>query len=72
MSGRDQTIDNRVHDIAMSGEQFTAAAEILMPILSLGETSEPQAAAMSGLPVDGEDETIDHSANDGGIGLVID
>jgi len=41
MSGRKQPVHNRGDNVVMGGEQFAAAAEILIPTLSFGATSEP-------------------------------
>src|SRR6266550_3804003 len=71
MPGRDETVDNGVHYIAMRREQFTAGRGNLDADLVVRRNERAPGAGEIGLAGRGEDEAVYHSANDGGIGVVV-
>src|SRR5205085_8385898 len=71
LAGGDKTVDDRVHDVAVRREQFAARRGNLDADLVVRQNERAPGAGEIGLTGHGKNETINHAANHGGIGLVL-
>jgi hypothetical protein len=66
-----ETVDDGVHNVAMSGKQFAAGRGNLDADLVVRRNERAPGTGQIGLAGHGEDEAIDHSANNRGIRPVL-